>query len=242
MPDSNNSKTSNYATSCSGAVPHNVDPSTAFQYCTPGQCTAIGHCCHCDKGKDKDKGRYDSIPSWELNVWNSNGNGIGSESYIPESKQMHMTQQHPHIKETLQSKISNQIIKQPEYPYITAAHAPPAPINVSKVVNDHDNYIFQNKQLAGQESGRAKIPPIITPPIYSEEYWKINDYMVPSNINSQTNVDLTRSGYLDRNCENPGDVLEPYEVPKYPTKIAQMQYNLDTNVIYSGYNILQSKQ
>ena len=125
------------------------------------------------------------------------------------SKEMRLEQKH--MRPTLyKSAFNKKLYHSPHIPYITTKNAPPSAINLTKVVNDHKDYIFQNKQLAGGEAARAKIPPIITPPIVSEEYWKINDFMVPTGINSATNVDLTRSGYLEQGCYNGTEIIEPF--------------------------------
>jgi len=206
-------------------IPRLVDPSSAFQYCNYNVPTYNGG------DTIADLNAPDS-PLYDLNVWDTQGNGIGTESY--EAEPYEAESDGP---KSLQDKVHEKLYKSPLNPYITFNNAPPSAINLSKVINDHDNYVFQNKQLAGGEAARAKIPPIITPPIVSEEYWKINDFMVPTGINSETNVDLTRSGYLQNGCYNGTEVMEPYvpEDQKSITRISIMsdQYTNNNEVVPS---------
>ena len=135
-------------------------------------------------------------------------------------------------KKTLQEKI--ELIHQQKVPYVEARNAPPAPIPLSDIINDNADYTFQNKQLSGGPSARSAIPAVIAPPSHSEEYWKTNDFLVRSGINSETVTDLTRSGYLVRSDQddNSTKVIEPY------TKIdAHGQPQLNKMSVSATYNI-----
>ena len=178
MPN-NTQNLSRYQTAGIIKFPLQVNPATAYQYCQGSDCPGVPSNAPFIQNKQED------LPLYQQNVSNSLGNGIGTESFQRGRKESLTLQDKP-------------LYKSAPIPYITSIDAPPVAIDVSHVVNHHDNYTFQNKQLAGKASNRSTIPPIIAPPIVSEEYWKTNDFMVPSNINSASTVDLTRSGYLTR--------------------------------------------
>ena len=189
MPN-NNSKLSNYSSKCYNNIPNGIDESTAFKYCPHGKCISLGNCCYCNKDISKqsnNSNNSNNCPNGR-NVWNTIGNGIGTESFN------HNSSEH----NSLQSKVSEKLYKSNNSTYVTANNAPPQPIDLDKAINDNTNFIFPNKILSGNEGNRPRIAAVITPPIYSNEYWKPNDYIVPSAINTHTNTDLTRSGYLTR--------------------------------------------
>lgn len=52
-----------------------------------------------------------------------------------------------------------------------------------------------NQSLAGKPNPRTAIPPILVPPVASSE-WRENAFVVRPGINSETNEDLSRSGYI----------------------------------------------
>lgn len=160
---------------------------------------------------------------YQPDVWNTLGNGVGIESYN--------NPEHSKKPRSLQER-TNRLISEPTVPYITPRDAPPQPIPLSSVINNHENYIFQNKTLSGPESARAKIPPIITPPIANTEYWRPNDFVVASGINAESNVDFSRSGYYESECYNGTKLLEPYianqKTPKAP-KVDVKNINKNVN-------------
>ncbi len=56
-------------------------------------------------------------------------------------------------------------------------------------------FVSANQALVGKPAARTMIPPIRVPPPMSSD-WKENSFVVRPGINSATNQDLTRSGYL----------------------------------------------
>ena len=56
-------------------------------------------------------------------------------------------------------------------------------------------FVSANQALVGKPAARTMIPPIRVPPPLSAD-WKENSFVVRPGINSATNQDLTRSGYL----------------------------------------------
>lgn len=173
----NISKHSNYQTSGEIKYPIQINPSTAYQFCSSSTL--------CNKPGEP----IEHSTAHNLNITsNQLGNGIGTESFSSKS--------HP---KSLQDKI--ELIYEQKAPYIVSQNAPPSAIPLNDIINNNSDYIFQNKQLAGGPSARSGIPAVIAPPSHSEEYWKTNDFLVRSGINSESTVDLTRSGYLVRNDE-----------------------------------------
>ena len=191
MPN-HNSKLSNYSSKCYNNIPNGIDESTAFKYCPHGKCISLGNCCYCNKDTATYSNNSNNCPHG-LNSWNTIGNGIGTESFDNNSSE-HKSFEH----KSLQSKISEKLYNSNNSTYVTANNAQPQPIDLDKSINHNTDFTFPNKILAGNEGNRPKIAPVITPPIYSSEYWRPNDYVVPSGINTQTNTELTRSGYLTR--------------------------------------------
>lgn len=61
-------------------------------------------------------------------------------------------------------------------------------------------YVSANQQLAGPANPKTKIPPIIVPPAWDFEYWKVNNSVFPSIINDVTNIDVYQSGYQVSTC------------------------------------------
>ena len=59
-------------------------------------------------------------------------------------------------------------------------------------------FISANQQLAGPPSRRTMVPPVLVPPCWSSE-WKENNLVVFPHINTETNEDLSRSGYIVTN-------------------------------------------
>jgi hypothetical protein len=194
-------KTSKYQKADTIKYPIQIDPATAYQFCEDESCKT---------NRNYVEDIFTTAP-YNLNVSNQVGNGIGTESFQPK---------------TLQEKI--ELIHQQKVPYVDARNAPPAPIPLSDIINDNADYTFQNKQLSGGPSARSAIPAVIAPPSHSEEYWKTNDFLVRSGINSETVTDLTRSGYLVQSDQNDDStkVIEPYtKSNKHPSQIDTMSVN-----------------
>lgn len=59
----------------------------------------------------------------------------------------------------------------------------------------NENLISQNQKLAGKPALRTLVAPISVAPIVSSN-WKENSFVVRPGINSETNFDMSRSGYI----------------------------------------------
>jgi len=58
-------------------------------------------------------------------------------------------------------------------------------------------YISPNKLLSGPANPKTKIPPVIAPPISDLSYWKTNNLITHSHINSQSQQPLYESGFFE---------------------------------------------
>lgn len=56
-------------------------------------------------------------------------------------------------------------------------------------------YVSNNQKLVGGANPKTHIAPIVAPPMYEWNYWKDNDFVVPSIINERTSQDYYGSGY-----------------------------------------------
>jgi hypothetical protein len=84
------------------------------------------------------------------------------------------------------------------------------------VLNPNDtNYIYPNQRLAGPANPKTLIAPVIAPPITDLDYWRANNLINHSHINSESQYDTYLSGYEVSNCcdrkEPLGDIIEDYE-------------------------------
>ena len=56
------------------------------------------------------------------------------------------------------------------------------------------NYVDANQDLLGPANPQTRIPPIIAPPLACSEYWKPNDFVIPSGINETGMQELYQFG------------------------------------------------
>lgn len=64
-----------------------------------------------------------------------------------------------------------------------------------KGIINNKEYVSMNQKLVGTANPKTFIAPVITPPIADLQYWKTNNLIVPSIINSQSQIDNYQSGY-----------------------------------------------
>jgi len=62
------------------------------------------------------------------------------------------------------------------------------------------NYMSINQRLVGKANPKTLIPPVIPVPLSDLSYWKANNLITHSNINSQTQYDAYGSGYQVTDC------------------------------------------
>ena len=88
--------------------------------------------------------------------------------------------------------------------------------NDDVIINPDDpNYISSNQRLAGKPNPKTLIAPIITPPLADLDYWRANNLINHSHINTESQTDTYLSGYQVSNC---CDRINAYLIPAFPKK------------------------
>jgi len=59
-----------------------------------------------------------------------------------------------------------------------------------------------NQNLAGLQDPKTLVQPLISMPVYDNELWKSNDFMIPMGINDQRRQELSQNGYLIDDVSN----------------------------------------
>lgn len=78
------------------------------------------------------------------------------------------------------------------------------------IINNPE-YVSKNQKLTGQKvNPKTLIAPVIAPPIVELDYWKTNNLVNYSQINSESNTDLYQSGYIVQ-----PDLKNNYELEYY---------------------------
>lgn len=62
------------------------------------------------------------------------------------------------------------------------------------------NYQSMNQRLAGGANPKTLIPPVVIPPIMDLEYWKTNNLVTHSSVNTLKQIDDYQSGYQVSTC------------------------------------------
>lgn len=81
---------------------------------------------------------------------------------------------------------------------------------------------------------KTKIDPVVVAPIADINFWRVNDMVVPAQINSETNIDVSRSGYIyPIKKQTPHEVstkINKIIVPRDEfIKVTNLQPNIFTN-------------
>jgi hypothetical protein len=74
-------------------------------------------------------------------------------------------------------------------------------VNLDNFINN-STYKSMNQRLVGKPNPKTMVPPVIVPPIADMDYWKDNNMTTYQAINSQTNTDLYKSGYVESSCDS----------------------------------------
>ena len=72
-------------------------------------------------------------------------------------------------------------------------------------------FVSNSQKLVGGANPKTHIAPIVAPPMYEWNYWKDNDFVVPSVINERTSQDYYGSGYYTtpNKTKNKKDIEQP---------------------------------
>ena len=87
---------------------------------------------------------------------------------------------------------------------------------MDKIILDpnNPNYISKNQLLAGPANPKTLIKPVIIPPIADLDYWRANNLINNSRINSESVYDTYLSGYQisnDTKCVKEYDIIEGFK-------------------------------
>ena len=82
-----------------------------------------------------------------------------------------------------------------EPPYLKKELIENNPKFTKKGIINNEQYVSMNQKLVGTANPKTFIAPVITPPIADLQYWKTNNLITPSIINSQSQIDNYQSGY-----------------------------------------------
>lgn len=99
-----------------------------------------------------------------------------------------------YVKERLQfTKQSNRELSKPlevaPYSYYSKQIQEPF------TIDPNEFYQSKNQALVGKANPKTNIPPILVPTLYDPQYWRANDFVTPSYINSRSTQDYYASGY-----------------------------------------------
>lgn len=94
------------------------------------------------------------------------------------------------------------------------------PMNIPTVPIQKEGYVSANYTILGPQNPKTRVPPMITRPMHSLD-WAANPMIVPNMINTHSNENLIKSGYLSPEdiprsridtIENYQDIREDYNV------------------------------
>lgn len=104
--------------------------------------------------------------------------------------------------------------------------------NDEVVLSPNDpNFVSINQALAGPPNPKTLIAPVVTPPLAALDYWKANNLINHSHINTESQYDTYLSGYNVSNCCDRLDAcLVPGKPPKHPCDVIEAY----DNTMYEG--------
>ena len=100
--------------------------------------------------------------------------------------------------------------------------------NDSRKIGANDpNYVSANQRLAGPPNPKTLIQPVVVPPITDLDYWRANNLINHSHINTESQTDIYLSGYQVSNYCNNTDIINDVKTPlgqfgsKTPSAVGQ---------------------
>lgn len=110
-----------------------------------------------------------------------------------------------------------------------------------KIILDpnNPNYISKNQLLAGPANPKTLIKPVVIPPIADLDYWRANNLINNSRINSESVYDIHLSGYQisnDKKCVKEYDIIEGFK----NNDDSYVGVTDEFNRITSNYNPIQT--
>jgi hypothetical protein len=85
---------------------------------------------------------------------------------------------------------------------------------------NNPNYVSRNQRLAGPANKKTLIPPVVVPPLADIDYWRANNLINNSHINTESQFDTYLSGYQVSNCcDNIDMCIGPSKSPDKNTEL-----------------------
>lgn len=94
-----------------------------------------------------------------------------------------------------------------------------------KVEPNNPNFVSTNQRLAGPPNPKTLIAPVVVPPAMALDYWRANNLINHSHINTESQRDTYLSGYEVSNCCDRIDAcIGPYKIPNDNDSIENFEY------------------
>ena len=100
--------------------------------------------------------------------------------------------------------------------------------NDESIISFGKDYVSDNQKLVGKANPKTLIPPIITPPLADLDYWRANNLINHSHINTESQHDEYLSGYQISNC------CDNSTKKQYSNYIDQNQHIENYKPLYEG--------
>ena len=98
---------------------------------------------------------------------------------------------------------------------------------------NNPEYISINQKLAGPANPKTLIAPVVAPPITDLSYWRTNNMVTHSAINTETEIDISQSGYM---VEQPCLSYENDINPTFQKYYSSSENYEQPAIIDNGYN------
>ena len=95
------------------------------------------------------------------------------------------------------------------------------------------DFVSLNQNLVGKANKKTLIPPVVTPPICDLDFWKENNFINHSRINTESQHDTYLSGYKVSNCCDTFNCTPKISCQQNPNQITE-NYNLYNDGLYEG--------
>jgi len=109
---------------------------------------------------------------------------------------------------------------------------------------NNQEYESINQKLAGPQNPRILIPPVIVPSAMDLDYWKANNFVNHSAINSESNIDVYRSGYQISNCCNKfkDSNNDDFSIEEFNSRTRNLKENFQYDFNVADYKKENSKE
>lgn len=100
--------------------------------------------------------------------------------------------------------------------------------------------VSASQKLVGSMNPKTLVQPVIPTPIYDQDTWRPNDFVIPTSINDQKTQELFQNGYVVTNDTVPASAPLPYLQPASRKEVVKETYPGETyeSPTTSGYGQL----